>query len=181
VLERNIKRLDVLSGDLLDIQRIELGRMELNKSPVLVESILNQVETELNPILEEKEQEIVFTNKAQRIEVLVDWLRIIQVLINLIGNASKFSDKKSRIEVNIEEKRGNIVFSVIDEGIGLSHEDMSKLFQPFPDIYIPNVSHGSGLGLSVCKGIVELHDGEIWAESAGRGKGSTFSFKIPLD
>lgn len=181
VLERNIKRLDVLSGDLLDIQRIELGRMELNKSPVSVKSIMRQVEAELNPILDEKEQEIVFKNTTQGLRVYVDELRLIQVLINLIGNASKFSANNSRIEVIIDEKDDNIVFSVIDEGIGLSREDVSKLFQPFPDIHIPNVSHGSGLGLSVCNGIVELHNGEIWAKSAGRGKGSTFSFTIPLN
>ncbi|MCB2171784.1 PAS domain S-box protein [archaeon] len=181
VLERNIKRLDVLSSDLLDIQRIELGRMELNKSNVLVENMLNQVEAELNPILSEKHQDIEVTNKAQGTSVLMDELRIIQVLINLIGNASKFSDKNSRIEVITEKNQDKLVFKIVDEGIGLSREDIDKLFQPFPDIHIPNVSHGSGLGLSVCKGIVELHDGEIWAESKGRGKGSTFSFTLPLN
>jgi signal transduction histidine kinase len=155
--------------------------MELNKSPVPVESIMRQVEAELSPILDEKEQEIVFKNTTQRLRVYVDELRLIQVLINLIGNASKFSANNSRIEVIIDEKDDDIIFSVIDEGIGLSREDMSKLFQPFPDIHIPNVSHGSGLGLSVCNGIVKLHNGEIWAESAGWGKGSAFSFTIPLN
>jgi signal transduction histidine kinase len=70
-------------------------------------------------------------------------------------------------------------FSVTDEGIGLSSEDIPKLFKPFPDIRKPGHYEGTGLGLSICKGIVELHGGEMWAESPGMGRGSTFNFIIP--
>jgi len=80
-----------------------------------------------------------------------------------------------------DEGRGKVSVSVVDEGIGVDMDDLSKLFTPFPDI-VPTVrGKGSGLGLSICKGIVELHGGEIWAESEGHGMGSKFSFTIPTE
>jgi K+-sensing histidine kinase KdpD len=103
-----------------------------------------------------------------------------QVLVNLIDNASKYSPKRSRIKVKAETVNDEIKFSIMDEGIGLTEEDIPKLFKPFPDIERPVVTERSvGLGLSICKGIVELHGGEIWAESDGMNKGSKFIFTIP--
>ena len=72
-----------------------------------------------------------------------------------------------------------MLFSVRDTGVGLTKEDIPKLFKPFPGIHTEGNPEGTGLGLSICKGIVELHGGRIWAESEGRGKGSTFSFTTP--
>ncbi len=71
-----------------------------------------------------------------------------------------------------------VCFSVIDDGHGLTKEELSNFFKPFPEIYIDGVTHGTGLGLSICKGIVELHGENIWAESDGIGNGSTFSFTL---
>jgi signal transduction histidine kinase len=79
----------------------------------------------------------------------------------------------------VERVDGAVRFSVADEGIGLSQEDISKLFRPFPKIKKLGSHRGTGLGLSICKGIVELHGGEMWAESPGTGQGSTFLFTIP--
>ena len=101
------------------------------------------------------------------------------MLINLIGNSSKFSDPGQTITVNVAEDNGFIHFSVSDNGLGLTEEEVGQLFMPFPDIYVVGAEHGTGLGLSICKGIVELHGGRIWAESEGRGKGSTFYFTLP--
>jgi len=76
---------------------------------------------------------------------------------------------------------GDVVrFSVVDHGVGIREEDMDKLFTPFPGIRVKGVKDSTGLGLSICKGIVELHGGEIWAESGGPGEGSTFTFTIPM-
>ncbi|TRO54691.1 PAS domain S-box protein, partial [Candidatus Bathyarchaeota archaeon] len=181
VLERNVKRLDILSSDLLDLQRIELGRMGLNKSIVSVNKILSGIEAEMTPILNGKEQKIEIINQASNLEINLDEIRITQVLVNLIGNSSKFSPNSSKIQLNIEKVDENAVFTIKDNGIGLSEDDITKLFNPFPDIRVQNAEHGSGLGLSICKGIIELHGGKIKVESEGRGKGSTFSFYIPLN
>ena len=72
------------------------------------------------------------------------------------------------------------LFSVRDQGAGIREEDMGRLFKPFPGIRVPGVKDSTGLGLSICRGIVELHGGEIWAESGGPGLGSTFTFTIPM-
>ena len=179
VVERNVNRLQQLTEDLLDLHRIESGRIDLNKEPTDIEELVQQSMTELQPLLNNKKQRIKLTSTIARKVVKADRLRINQVLINLIGNASKFSPENTDIDINIEDKEGAVKISIRDRGIGINKEGISKLFNPFP--MIPKQIHypGTGLGLSICKGIVELHDGKIWGESEGEEKGSTFIFTIP--
>ena len=107
--------------------------------------------------------------------------RVMQVLVNLLSNASKFSPNGCEILVEVEEVEGGVLFKVVDTGIGIDAGDIDKLFTPFPSIERSYVTEQStGLGLSICKGIVELHGGRIWAECEGHGKGSTFAFTIPI-
>jgi signal transduction histidine kinase len=143
-----------------------------------LEDVIKQIEFEFYPIMSEKNQRLEI-NYDPECTIKCDTMRLNQVLVNLIGNANKYSPEGSLIQLDITEEDGHLLFSVSDEGVGLSAEEISKLFKPFPNIHIEGISHGSGLGLSVCKGIIELHGGEIWAESEGRGKGSMFKFKIP--
>lgn len=176
---RNADRLDKLSTDLLDMQRIEAGRMVLSKEPVRISSMLELLEIEMGPILGEKDQTLVFNNVLDEV-IDVDRTRLMQVLVNLVHNASKFSSPNTNIEVSIRKEDGWYSFSVTDHGVGMLGDDLPKLFTPFPDIHVKGMSHGTGLGLSICKGIVNLHGGEIEAQSKGRDKGSTFSFTIPI-
>ena len=90
-----------------------------------------------------------------------------------------YSDHNTFIEIQAEEDSSHICFSVKDQGIGLKAEDIPKLFEPFPDIEVDGKYDRTGLGLSISKGIIELHKGEIHAESEGSGYGSRFWFKIP--
>jgi signal transduction histidine kinase len=159
---RNIDRLEHLSRDLLDMQRIESGRLTVDKKEVTVGTILEQVKSEMTPILGEKDQPLIIDNPATDEVVKCDELRVLQVLINLVHNASKYSDYGTDISITVKEK-----------------EDIPKLFIPFPDIRVRNASHGSGLGLSISKGIIDLHDGIIKAESDGSGMGSTFKVVLP--
>jgi signal transduction histidine kinase len=87
---------------------------------------------------------------------------------------------RARVTVKVEPEEGHVQVSIKDSGIGLSEEDIEKLFKPFPGIHHGINVSSTGLGLSIAKGIVELHGGEIWAESDGSGKGSTFTFTIPI-
>jgi signal transduction histidine kinase len=109
----------------------------------------------------------------------LDKLRIHQVLINLVSNATTYSSPESKITLNITEKLNEIEFNVTDHGHGIDSEDLNKLFTPFPDIIYSDVLRGSGLGLAICKGIIDLHNGRIWAESEGLGKGMSVTFTIP--
>jgi signal transduction histidine kinase len=105
--------------------------------------------------------------------------RLYQVLMNLILNASKFSEYNSAIKVAMEENGRKVKFSITDEGVGIRKEDIDRIFQPFPGIEEGTIQPGAGIGLSICKGFVELHSGEIGAESEGLGKGSTITFTLP--
>ncbi len=116
----------------------------------------------------------------ERLVFPCDRNRIIQVLVNLVDNAVNYSPKGSAVDVLVEGSGSDIMFQVSDEGIGLSSEDAVEIFKPFPNIHIAGISHGSGLGLNISKGIIELHGGAIWVESKGRGYGSKFIFTIPM-
>jgi signal transduction histidine kinase len=143
--------------------------------------LVSQVLEDLSELFLKKDQELRLVFPEIRVMVVGDELRLGQVLVNLLNNASKYSPMGSVILVSVRVEDGLVVVSVKDEGFGLSGEDISKLFTPFPEIERPVVSEQSvGLGLSICKGIIDLHGGEIWVESLGRGKGSTFSFSLPL-
>jgi two-component system sensor histidine kinase KdpD len=176
---RNVDRLEHLSNDLLDMQRIESGRMTVNKARVPVSKILDLLRSEMTPILGNKEQTLEINMPSTKTSIECDELRILQVLINLVQNSSNYSDYGATITITVSELEDAVKFLVTDTGIGISDIDMSKLFTPFPDIRVTSARHGSGLGLSICKGIVELHDGEIWAESEGFGMGTTFAFTLP--
>jgi signal transduction histidine kinase len=138
---------------------------------------MNNVVLELKPILESRNQRLIVTGEDYLINA--DKIRMMQVIVNLVMNASKFSPEGSDIRVNIEKDGPDIKLSVIDEGVGIKEEDIPKLFKPFPGISVKGVKDGTGLGSSICKGLIELHGGKIWVESDGPGKGSMFTFTCP--
>jgi PAS domain S-box-containing protein len=178
VVERNVGRLVNLTDDLLDTQRIDEKRMVLNPRLYSVGTLMKDLKAEMTPLLQRKSQTLTITNKHQG-NIYVDPNRLMQVLVNLVTNASKFSPQKSTIHVTVEKDGREALFSVQDHGIGLAAEDLPKLFKPFPEIRTESNPEGTGLGLSICRGIVEMHKGRIWAESEGHGKGTKFSFTIP--
>ena len=178
ILKRNALRLSSLTNDLLDMQRLESNRMELYRSKFNLKELVSDIIGEISPLYTEKTITI-----DQKIDAdLLIWAdrdRIQQVLVNFLVNAFKFSPENSRILITAYEDPEKIAVSVVDEGIGIDISDLPKLFTPFPDIEPIVRGKGSGLGLSICKGILELHGGDVWGESEGQGKGSTFTFTLP--
>jgi len=174
---RNTERLEYLSADLLDVQRIESGQIQLTKAPTYIRNIMGNLGREMKPILDSKNQTLRIIGDDYL--VYVDRIRLMQVFVNLVMNASKFSPEGSTITITLEAENRTLRASVIDEGVGISSEDMPKLFKPFPGIRVKGVKDSTGLGLSICKGLVEIHGGEIWAESEGLGNGSRFTFTCP--
>ena len=180
VIMRNIDRLDVLSSDLLDMQRIESGKLRLEIRPCSLGELFQDIENELLPGIISKKQQLLL-DYDDELELRIDPHRINQVLTNLINNASSYSPEETKIIVTVRKEDDLVRFSVQDQGIGLASENIPKLFLPFPGINIDNTTHGTGLGLSISKGLVLLHGGTLYAESEGPGKGSKFTFTIPLD
>ena len=181
VILKNVKRSEILINDLLDESQLKSGKyvlnLELNDSTNLVNVVKNEAEIFLKP----KNQQLSVRIQSGVQPFLFDKERLYQVLMNLVMNASKFSDFGSEIRLVVEDNVSEVKISIIDEGVGIREEDLGRIFQPFPGIEEGTIQPGVGIGLSICKGIVELHGGEIWAESQGLGKGSTLIFTIPVN
>ncbi len=178
VIKRNADRITALSADLADTQIIGAGRLRLESGLVHMGDLVEMVVDEIQPLLDARKQRLVRQVPGNLSPVLADGTRLIQVMVNLLDNACKFSPKGNEIFLDIHEEDGRIKVKVTDTGLGIRKEDLPKLFEPFPDIEKPKNIHGTGLGLSICKGIIGLHGGEIWAES--EGKETSFTFSIPV-
>ena len=182
-------RLIKLVNDMLNISRIESGRMTYDMEKTDLAQLVNEVIADVKPRAEELDVSIKYQEssiKNQIPAVLADKDKIKEVLFNLIGNSLKFTPKGGEIRVEILRKEDTLVeCSVIDTGAGISAEDMEKLFQKFGLLtgsYTINKSdqQGTGLGLYITKSIVEAHGGAISVYSAGVGKGAKFTFTLPI-
>lgn len=181
VASRNTDRLTTVTNALLDQQSIEEGQLVLIKEPVNLNLLVSRVVGEMARLVEKRGQLIQVETLVESVTVLGDPVRLSQVLGNLLSNASKYGPEGSVVSVKVDRRGGFGLVSVMDEGFGLSEDDIERLFKPFPGIDRPYVTEQSvGLGLSICRGLIELHGGTIWAESEAHGKGSTFSFTIPI-
>ena len=170
-----------LVNDLLDVAKIEAGKFDLNIQEYdVVASIKEQIKA-FEPQATAKHLVINYIGPDKQM-VKFDRVRISQVITNLLSNSIKYTDSgQIDLSVALEEKDKRVVVSIKDSGIGVSREDLSVLFSKFKQLKTFDSSRkGTGLGLVVSKGIVEAHDGQIWAESAGENLGSTFYFSLPL-
>jgi signal transduction histidine kinase len=170
-----------LVNDLLDVAKIEAGKFELNlQENDLVEILMSQVRA-FTPQVEMKHLTISLTNPPKCM-VKLDKVRISQVLGNLLSNAIKYTDSgEIHVDLQVKETDNQVVVAVKDSGIGIPQEDLNMLFSKFKQLKSGDRSRkGTGLGLVVSKGIVESHNGKIWAESAGENLGSIFYFSLPI-
>ncbi|HET6594496.1 MAG TPA: GAF domain-containing protein [Anaerolineales bacterium] len=174
-----------LINDILDLARIEAGKMELNFEEVHLADMATSVMSTAKGLVKEKPIQLVQRIPANMPTVRGDTMRVRQVLLNLISNASKFTDQGSiTVETSVQKSptgKMEALINVIDTGPGISIEDQKKLFQAFSQVdgSATRKSGGSGLGLSICANLVQLHGGRIGVHSAV-GNGSTFWFTLPL-
>jgi signal transduction histidine kinase len=172
-IARNAERLERLTRDILDVTKIEGHKLELNKEKInLSEVIASAIEDSRGNI---EDSNIKFEYTTRNIVVEADRERISQVISNLLSNAIKFT-KQGTIYILEDIKDGQAVVSVKDTGVGIDSEIMSRLFTKFTS----KSQTGTGLGLFISKSIIEAHGGRIWAENNTRGKGATFTFRLPL-
>jgi len=176
----NIERLKKLIDDLLDLSRIEAGRVKLSYSLVNLSDLLRNSAEFFQKQARDKEITLKYDLPRERINIFLDGERINQVVSNLISNAIKFTEEGGRVTVELQALENKIRIGVIDTGIGIAKHDIPKLFSRFTQLSkdTGTARKGMGLGLSIAKELVELHGGEIWAESKP-GVGSKFYFTIP--
>jgi signal transduction histidine kinase len=181
IIIRNAKRLKRLTENILDITKIENNSMELNKEEFIISTIVLESFTDsANQLSREQKESVKLTLALDEGDVLVlaDKHRINQVISNLLNNAIKFTEEGHiTISTEKEKKYGKeVIVKVKDSGSGIDPNIMSRLFTKFAT----KSYAGTGLGLFICKGIVEAHGGKMWAENNRDGRGATFSFSLPI-
>jgi signal transduction histidine kinase len=179
-LEANGKHLLGLINDVLDLSKIEAGQLVLELSDYTVQDIAQTVRSTLEPLAADKKLAFKVEVAPQMPSGRGDGRRLTQVLINLVGNAIKFTDA-GEVVIKAEANNGAFYVSVRDTGPGISAADQTRLFQEFQqaDNAITRKKGGTGLGLAISKRIIEMHGGRIWVESQP-GQGSTFTFTLPV-
>jgi len=173
-----------LINDVLDLSKIEAGKLEIDRSKVNVKDFLgNSLTLVRGKALKHKISiELNFSEAIGDLEFMADERRIKQVMFNLLSNAVKFTPDGGKVIVEAKREGDELVTSVSDTGIGIQPEDQEKIFEEFYQVQDGSMDKtpGSGLGLSLSKRLVEQHGGKIWAESEGTGKGSRFTFTLPI-
>jgi PAS domain S-box-containing protein len=175
-----VDRLTFLIKDLLDMSRLDSGKMALDKRSWTVQEVLDSSKNVATSLAET--HKLLYSLAGDLPIISADKSRLGQVITNLVENAVKFSAEGSIIIIGVKKAEGAVIFSVEDHGEGMSEEVRNNLFNRFyqAERVVSGKTRGTGLGLAICKGIVEAHGGTIWVESQV-GQGSKFSFSIPFN
>jgi signal transduction histidine kinase len=180
LLDRNVTRLSSLVGEILEVARLQSGRVRLNPTVVEVDAVVDEVIESFNETARKVGVGLAFEG-TPGLSAQADRNRFTQVLFNLVSNALKFTPAGGSVTIDARRRNGHVEFQVRDTGLGLSDEQMARLFQPFSQVHDPMAvpATGTGLGLYICKGLVEAQGGSISVRSPGPGRGSTFTFTLP--
>jgi len=182
MMERQLTQLVRLVDDLMDVSRITRGRLELRKEHVLLTTVVNSAIEASQAMIEERGHELTVSLPSQPITLDADPTRLTQVLLNLLGNAAKYSDPGGHIWLTAERQGRELMLSVRDAGIGIAAEHLPHIFELFAQVdrSLERSQSGLGIGLTLVKRLVEMHGGRVEAKSEGPGKGSEFVARLPI-
>jgi PAS domain S-box-containing protein len=181
MMERQLTHLIRLVDDLLEVSRISRGKIDLRRSPIeLAAVVLSAVETS-RPAIEAARHKLEISLPAQPLTVEADFVRLAQVLANLLNNAAKYTDPGGRIALSVHGEGAEAVISVRDNGVGIPAELLPRVFDMFAQVdrTLDRAQGGLGIGLALAKSLVEMHAGTIHVESGGPGQGSEFTVRLP--
>ena len=174
----DVERLRSLVNDLLDLSKIESGKLELDFVEVGVNFLLDKAVSALNIQAQQNDIELIVKSLSEDISIKADANKIIWVLTNLIANALRYSDPGGEITIGALSRNSWVEIFVSDRGAGIPLEYQSKIFDKFVQVKTDKDVGGSGLGLAICQEMVRAHGGRIWVDSTV-GEGSTFTFTLP--
>jgi PAS domain S-box-containing protein len=182
IIGRQVRHMTSLVDDLLDVSRVTRGLVTLARAPVAARTIVDEAIEQVRPLFEARRQRLSVRLSAPDATVLGDKARLVQVLGNLLNNASKYTPEERRIEVEARSGSEGLVLTVRDEGIGMDAELAPRVFDLFTQAERSSdrSQGGLGLGLALVKHLAELHGGSVVCESRGLGQGSTFAVTLPL-
>lgn len=182
MMDRQLSHMVRLIDDLLDISRINRNKMELRRTRLLLADVISSAVETARPAVEEAGHDLVVSIPGSPVYLDADLTRLSQVFSNLLTNSSKYTPPGGRIWLSAEKRRGEVMVSVRDTGIGIPPESLAFIFDMFSQVdrTIERSTGGLGIGLALVKGLVEMHGGTVKAESDGQGKGSTFTVTLPV-
>ena len=168
--------------DLLDLSRISRGKVELRKERMQLTTVLQHAIEMVRPAINDAGHELVISAPSEAIFVHADATRLTQVFANLLNNAAKFTDRGGRVEVVVQRDDNHAVVSVRDTGVGIPADALPRVFDMFSQVdqSLERTRGGLGIGLSLVRGLVEMHGGSVAALSEGHAKGSEFIVRLPV-
>jgi PAS domain S-box-containing protein len=182
IVTRQARQMAELLDDLLDVSRITSGKIKLEKSPILLSEIVDEAVESQQGLASDRHQRLIVTYADEPLRIFGDRSRLVQVVVNLLNNAIKYSGEGGVIKVNLERKGRHGVIRVQDSGVGIEPDLIESLFEMFAqkDSTLDRSGGGMGLGLHLVRRLVEFHSGKVYGRSEGVGKGSEFVVELPL-
>ncbi|MFO0910012.1 MAG: response regulator [Isosphaeraceae bacterium] len=181
VVERQFRQLARLIDDLLDVSRISSGKIRLQRELVAVEPVVMSAVESVRPLMTQKRHEFIVESDGQVHYLVADPVRLEQVLVNLLTNAAKYTEPGGRVCLRVEREGAELSFRIRDTGIGIPSEQVAQMFDLFAqgERSIARSEGGLGIGLTIARKLVEMHQGRIEAASDGLGTGSEFTVRLP--
>jgi PAS domain S-box-containing protein len=182
IVDRQVTQLTRLVDDLLDVSRFTRGKIVLRTEPLELSALVARALEMSQPMAAAAEQSLEVEEAAESIVLMADPTRIAQVIANLLNNSAKYTERGGRIRLVTRREGNTAVIEVSDNGIGIPADMLGRIFEPFAqvDSSLERSQGGLGIGLTLAKNLVEMHGGSIEAASDGRGRGSTFTVRLPL-
>jgi PAS domain S-box-containing protein len=182
VMERQLEHMVRLVDDLLDVSRISRGKIELRKERIDVTQVVRIALEACESVIAQLDHELTVALPGEPVHVNADKTRLAQAVSNLLNNAAKYTDRGGRIQLTVERKQNDVVISVRDNGVGIPAPMLPKVFEMFvqADQSLEKSQGGLGIGLTIVKQLVEMHDGRVDAKSEGPGRGSEFVIRLPV-
>lgn len=182
MIERQVRQMVRLVDDLLDISRIARGKLQVRKGPVQLGPLIASAVEISRPLLEQRRHQLTVTLPTEPVWLEADESRLIQVVVNLLNNAAKYTEDGGRITLTGQCEGSGLVLRIRDTGVGISPEMLPRIFERFVQVERSlNRSHGGlGIGLTLVRTLVEIHGGKVEAHSEGPGQGSEFIVRLPL-
>jgi len=179
-VERSGRHLLALINDVLDISKIEAGQLNLTLTNYAMKDVVQTVAVSVEALIRDKGLELPVSIPSDLPDGFGDHRRLTQVVLNLVGNAIKFTDE-GQVAIEVRAEQANFVVAVADTGPGIAPEEQARIFEEFQQVEntVTRKKGGTGLGLAISKRIVELHGGRLWVDSVV-GKGSIFTFTVPI-
>ena len=181
IVGRQVAHMTGLIDDLLDVSRVTRGLVKLDQALLDIDQVVTEAVEQVTPLVQARRQHLVLRRADRLLQVWGDKKRLVQVLANILNNASKYTPEGGELQLNVGESGGQIAIEVIDNGVGMAPELVTRAFDLFAQAERSSdrSSGGLGLGLALVKSLVELHGGTVACASPGIGKGSRFTVRLP--